>query len=217
MPCNTTLGKSRKTLTAKPLKSTQTSFPSTTRLLRSFLTISPLSRPSMSCPSSQKSGSQGWMLLPSTIPRNSRQSRKGKRLKRGRKEKSRWWHNNRRNEGLADLANSNLLPSPWYLSLHPHLFRTRRSAEGSRNKKTLAALSKDALELKQPSGSAQTNSSAVASSTGINSVDDRFAFSSDSPLLVWTSSIPRRAVATQRKTNQTRYSSTLCISTNLCS
>ena len=106
-----------------------------------------------------------------------------KRLKRGQKEKSRWRHNNRRNEGLADLANSNLLPSPWYLSLHPNCAKQEEAWTTKRLEEQVSRLCQSFSELKQntsqsqPSGSAQTNSSDVASSTGINSVDDKFAFS----------------------------------------
>ena len=61
--------------------------------------------------------------------------------------------------------------------------KKRGRPKGSRNKKTLAAFAKASLELKQktsqsqPSGSPQTNSSDVVSSTRFTSVDDRFAFS----------------------------------------
>ena len=150
MPCKTTLGKSRKTLTAKPLKSTQTSFPSTTRLLRSFLTISPLSRPSMSCPSSQKSGSQGCSDLRQFRGIQGRAEKEKAQKRAERKVAVVAQQPAKRRPGRPRKQQPPPVPVVPIAPLPSVQNKKKRGRpKGSRNKKTLAAFAKASLELKQ--------------------------------------------------------------------
>ena len=116
------------------------------------------------------------------------EDRKGKRLKRGQKEKSAQ-QPAKRGPGRPQKKQPPPIPVVPIAPLPTVQNKKKRGRpKGSRNKKTLAASAKDALELKQkqsmfqPGGEAQTQTpSDVAAATGTNAVGDRSLSLSDSP------------------------------------